>query len=258
MVRRRNKNTRFIAGFIYNLYMERSLNTLFLIESLDGKISTGDTDNLDVDLDFKRIHGVKEGLRQYYEIESATDPFSLNTGRVMAKIGVNTRSEGPKKIGCSFIIIDNKPHLEESGVIYLSKWVKKIFLVTTNSNHPAYKLRSKLDNIEILQYDNQIDFENLFSRMKKDFGADRITIQSGGELNSYLIRNNFIDEVSIVLAPCLIGGQDTQSLIGGQSLHTEEDLTKIKPLVLKSCRVLENSYIHLTYSVVKETKIDPK
>ena len=41
----------------------RPETTLFMIESLDGKISTGDNDELDVDKDFKRIVGVKEGLQ---------------------------------------------------------------------------------------------------------------------------------------------------------------------------------------------------
>jgi len=55
---------------------DRPVTTLFMIESLDGKISTGDVDELDVDKDFKRIVGVKEGLHQYYDLEKQTDLFS--------------------------------------------------------------------------------------------------------------------------------------------------------------------------------------
>ena len=68
--------------------MKRPITTLFMLESLDGKISSGNDDSLDVDKDWCKIRGVKEGLHQYYEIEQTTDLFSLNTGRVMAKIGV--------------------------------------------------------------------------------------------------------------------------------------------------------------------------
>ena len=91
--------------------MNRPITTLFMLESLDGKISTGNNDNLDIDKDFPKIDGVKEGLHQYYEIESNTDYFSLNTGKVMAKIGVNDKKEYHEKIDVNFIIIDNKPHL---------------------------------------------------------------------------------------------------------------------------------------------------
>lgn len=48
---------------------KRPHTTLFMIMSLDGKISSGDTDALDVDADWKRIQGVKEGLYQYYDLE---------------------------------------------------------------------------------------------------------------------------------------------------------------------------------------------
>lgn len=57
----------------------KPITTLFMLMSVDGKISTGAVDELDVDRDFPRINGVKEGLYQYYEIEKTTDLWSLNS-----------------------------------------------------------------------------------------------------------------------------------------------------------------------------------
>lgn len=68
--------------------MNRPITTLFMLMSVDGKISPGASDLLDVDKDFPSIAGLKEGLHQYYEIEQTTDLWSLNTGRVQAKLGV--------------------------------------------------------------------------------------------------------------------------------------------------------------------------
>jgi 2,5-diamino-6-(ribosylamino)-4(3H)-pyrimidinone 5'-phosphate reductase len=236
--------------------MEKPITTLFLIQSLDGKITTGDSDALDVDKDFPHISGVKEGLYQYYDLEKLTDPFSLNTGRVMAKIGVNTRTTVPTKIGCSFIIIDNKPHLTEKGTTYMAQWVNKLFLVTTNPNHPAFKLRQKYPNIELIFFDTTIDLSDLLEKLKNDYGIEKLTIQSGGTLNTSWIRDNLIDYVSIVIAPCLIGGTNTQSLLGGESLHSQTDLSKIKALELLRCDVLKHSYIHITYKVRPISTID--
>ena len=42
-------------------FMKRPYTTLFMMESVDGKISTGDIDDRDVDKDFPLIDGVKEG-----------------------------------------------------------------------------------------------------------------------------------------------------------------------------------------------------
>lgn len=235
--------------------MDKPITTLFLITSLDGKISTGDTDELDIDKDFKQIVGIKEGLRQYYEIESLTDPFSFNTGKVMAKIGVNNRTEDPERVGCSFILVDNKPHLTEKGTEYLAKWVKVLYLVTTNKNHPAFKLKDKLKNIKIIFYEKRVDLAKLLETMKTEYGAERVTIQSGGTINSQWVRQGLIDQVSVVIAPCLIGGSNTPSLVDGESLHTQEDLVNIKALKLIKCEILEDSYIHLLYDVVNATQV---
>ena len=87
--------------------MDRPITTLFLLSSVDGKISTGATEELDVDKDFPKLAGVCEGLHQYYEIEQTTDLWSLNSGRVQAKMGVNHK-EMPNKTMVSFVLVDNK------------------------------------------------------------------------------------------------------------------------------------------------------
>ena len=230
--------------------MNRPITTLFMLESLDGKISSGSSDNLDADKDFYRIDGVKEGLHQYYELEQETDIFSLNTGRVMAKIGVNEKKEYHEKIDAvTFVIIDNKPHLNENGIDYLCNWVEKLLLVTTNKNHIAYSLQYKYDNLEILYYDTlhlKVLLEDLYSK----YNAVRLTIQSGGTLNGMFVRNKLIDFVNIVIAPIIVGGKNVATLVDGESITDESELNKLLPLQLLECNKLEHSYIELKYKVL--------
>src|SRR3989338_878773 len=145
--------------------------TLFMLMSVDGKISTGDNDQRDVDKDFPKIPGVKEGLHQYYDLEQRTDLHSLNTGRVQAKIGVNKKRKQVDKLPVSFIIIDNKPHLNSTGVDYFVKRSKKFYLVTTNKNHPAFK-REGVENLEVIYYSRKVDFKDLFSKLKHTYEVD--------------------------------------------------------------------------------------
>lgn len=228
----------------------RPINTLFMLMSLDGKISSGNNDELDADKDWCKIDGVKEGLHQYYEIEQTTDWYSLNTGRVMEKIGVNDRTEKPNKVEVRFIIIDRKPHLNEKGIEYLCNWTEKTFIVTDNKKHPAYNLLDKFDNLEIIYYDN-IDLLKLMEDLKNNYDVEKITIQSGGTLNGEFLRNNLIDYVHIVIAPLLVGGADTSTLIDGKAITQVEELNKLKALKLIECNVLEDSYIQLKYKVIK-------
>ena len=94
----------------------RPITTLFMLMSVDGKISTGDNDSLDFDADLPKIPGVADGLHQYYEIEQTTDLWSLCSGRVQAKMGVNTKPF-PEKSEVNFVLIDDNK-LQQHGVEY--------------------------------------------------------------------------------------------------------------------------------------------
>lgn len=228
----------------------RPITTLFMLESFDGKISTGDVDELDVDKDFPKIPGVKEGLHQYYDIEKTTDWVSLNSGRVQAKVGVNEKTwEGEPQNIC-FAVIDNKPHLNKNGTEYFARRSAHFYLITNNKNHPAFELQKQYPTMHIMFYEKEVDFEDVFRRFKEEFGIERVTIQTGGTLNAKFLRLGLIDNVSVVVAPCLIGGTNTQGLIGGESLHAEDDLKNIKALKLKKCEQLEHSYLHIQYEVI--------
>lgn len=235
--------------------MIKPISTLFMLMSVDGKISTGSTDNLDVDKDFPKIKGIKEGLQQYYDIEQTTDLYSLNSGKVQAKVGANKPQKNIVKLPVSFLIIDNKPHLNEIGVDNFIKKSKKLFIVTTNKSHPAFD-RQDEDNLEIIYCENDIDFVDLFRKLKEDFEIDNLTIQTGATLNSIFLRHKLIDKISIVVAPALIGGKKTPSLIDGKSLSSVEELKNIKALKLIDVKKLNDSYLHLKYDVINETVLE--
>lgn len=226
--------------------MDRPVTTLFMLMSVDGKISTGASDVLDVDRDYPTMDGVKEGLHQYYEIEQTTDLWSLNTGRVQAKLGVNEKAM-PAKTPVSFVLIDNS-HLNEHGVRFFCELSKQFVLITTNPDHPAFKVKS--DNLGII-LQKELCLEKALVKLKEDYGCERITIQSGGTMNSLFLRNKLFDYVDIVVAPVLVGGKDTSTLIDGESITTKEELGKLGVMKLIDCEKLEDSYIRLKYEVIK-------
>ncbi len=221
--------------------------TLFLLMSVDGKISTGGGDERDFDKDLPNVAGVKEGLHQYYELEEKTDLWSFNTGRCMAKVGWNEEKAEIDQLPVAFVILDNKPHLTALGVSNLCKRTKKLYIVTTNPEHPAHS--STEANLEVVSCQDKVDFTDLFRRLKQS-GADNLTVQSGGEMNARLVREGLINNVSIVVAPLLVGGRATPTLIDGPSLATEADLHLLKPLKLVAADILPNSYLHLRYKVL--------
>lgn len=225
--------------------MDRPITTLFMLMSVDGKISTGATDDLDVDKDFPKIKGVNEGLHQYYEIEQTTDLWSFNSGRMQEKMGVN-KKKIPRKTPVSFVVIDNK-HLNENGIRYFCALSKEFVLITTNTRHPAFNVED--ENLHII-YQNELSLKDALIKLKSEYGCERITIQTGGTLNNLFLREKLFDYVDIIIAPVLIGGKDTSTLIDGKSLTEECELSKLGVVKLQECVVLENSYLRLRYEVI--------
>ncbi len=225
--------------------MDRPVTTLFMLMSVDGKISTGANDELDADRDFPVIDGLREGLHQYYEIEQTTDLWSFNTGRVQEKMGVN-RKEPPAKTPVSFVILDNH-HLTEKGIRYFCARSKTFVLITSNRSHPAFGVKE--ENLNIICQE-ETDLAGALALLKKDFGCERLTIQSGGTVNSLFLRQKLFDYVDLVVAPVLVGGRDTSTLIDGPSLVSRKELSSLGVLKLTDCTVLEDSYLRLRYKVI--------
>ena len=226
--------------------MNRPVTTLYMLMSADGKISTGSTDEMDFDRDFPKIKGLKEGLHQYYEIEQTTDLWSFNTGRVQAKLGVNTK-EMPEKTPVSFVLLDNY-HLCAHGVEYFCAKSKQFVLITTNRNHPAFDV--KQENLHIISQE-KLSLSDVLTVLKEQYGCERLTIQSGGTVNALFLREKLFDFVDIVVAPVLIGGKDTATLIDGDSLQTQNELAQLGVLRLIEAETLQNSYVRLRYQVMR-------
>ncbi len=238
--------------FESDLSANRPKTTLFMLMSVDGKISTGDADGLDFDQDLPHLAGVKEGLQQYYDIEQTTDLWSLNSGRVQAKVGVNER-EMPDKTDVNFVVIDNH-HLTEHGVEYFCKRSRQFVLVTTNTKHPGFSV--KASNMEIL-LQKELDLVAMLHMLKTNYGCESITIQTGGTLNGLFLRKKLIDYVDIVVAPLLVGGKNVPTLVDGDSISDVSQLSELGVLKLISAEPLENSYLRLKYEVI-EVKGDDK
>lgn len=229
--------------------MTRPVTTLFLLMTVDGKISTGATDNWDVDKDIPNIPGdPSKGLHQYYEEEGRTDLFCLNSGRVMKKVGMNERD--PKSIKDSdktpvyFVVIDND-HLNAKGCTYLATMHKELIIVTRNKQHPGIK--AGLPNIHFLFYSGELDPKWMFEQLYSEYECKEITVQTGSSLTGLFLRDHLIDKLNIIVTPILVGGEDTKTLVGGPNTKSLSDIGILK---LKKINILKNSYIQMLYDVV--------
>lgn len=145
----------------------------------------------------------------------------------------------------SIVILDNH-HLTRRGVEYFCARSREFVLATANPRHPASEVAA--DNLHIFQHTSV--WGDLLRYLKENFGCERITVQTGGALNGRLLRQKLLDYVDVVVAPALVGGKDTASLVDGPSLQSVQQLGELGVLSLEEAQVLEHSYLRLKYRVI--------
>ena len=219
---------------------DRPTTTLFMLSSVDGKISTGPDDYYDFDRDLPKISEISDGLNQYYEIEKTTDIWSLNSGKTLAKIGINN-IDTPNKSEVNYVVIDNQ-NLTQKGLSNLIAKSNKCVLITSNEKHIGYHLKS--DNFSII---NTSNLAMALETLKREHGCDNLTIQTGATLNNIFLKNGLIDYVHLIVAPILIGGKDTPTLIDGDTFTLKE--LENNTLNLICAKQLKGSYLELKYKV---------
>lgn len=121
-----------------------------------------------------------------------------------------------------------------------------IIVVTrsTPKNYLSY-LRSK--NISyIFAGEDEIDFENLFATIKKDFKIDTLLLEGGGLINGSVLAAGFIDEISLLLTPIVVNRSKAPSLF---ERSVDEELN-IKKFTLFDIQKLELDCVLLRYKKI--------
>lgn len=234
------------------------ITTLFMLMSIDGKISTGEGPTYDVDADFPKISGVKEGLPEYYRIQGETDWWCLVTGTTMAKIGANSgKLQMPNVKGLHRVIL-GAGDLTEKGIECLISQSDNIHFIVQNtsdlnkvyrgiinykdsSNWTAVAFGKESFSGRRLSYYNPLDILYYL----KTIGCDELTVQSGGTVNGAFVNAHALDKLHLVMAPCLIGGATTPTLIDGTP--RTKGLSHINTFKLINAKPLPGSYLELEY-----------
>ena len=126
--------------------------------------------------------------------------------------------------------------------------------MTKNPNHPAKGVRH--ERLAVLEYEGEIDFADLFEKLRGRYGVERVTIQSGGQPERRLAEGR-PDRRAVGRRRAGFGRRpgdpDADRRPGAWSKNP--NWPDVKALKLRRAEVLENSYLHLFYEVVRETRI---
>ena len=227
--------------------MDKPWCTLFMLQSLDGKISTGAGNDRDFDKDLPKLI---EGMEDYYAAEKITDEWSMISGSTCVKLGANDGEYANHYHDCSHILVDSHK-LTVHGINHIADNCNQLILVTDRTMPKRVKSRP---NIKIIDMPEKYSFAQCMEILYSQFDILNITVQTGGTLNSKLLREGLINEVDIFIAPVIVGGRGTPTISDGMELFSECHLDLVNLLKLKSMSFTKHGFVRLRYDITNNDR----
>lgn len=192
--------------------------------TLDGKIATATgSSNISGDEDLKRVH----------EIRKDCDAIMVGIGTVLA--------DDPR---LTVHKIDAKPQDNPVRVVVDSKCRTPIDARITNSDAKtiiAVANEYKQDLFSSEKYETfknrgvkfffsgseHVDLVALMSYLHEE-GIDKLMLEGGATLNFSMIKSGLIDEVSICVAPMIVGGANAKTFFDGEGFDTMDEAVRLE------------------------------
>jgi 2,5-diamino-6-(ribosylamino)-4(3H)-pyrimidinone 5'-phosphate reductase len=211
-----------------------------------------------------RITGFPADLELYYALAARWNPDAILFGSetVLAAARENPALEVPPEHDERFRPPDGSPDPRPLLVIAdsrgrvrcwdaIRKWpyMRGVLVLCSTSTPQQYRdyLRERSINT-IVAGDNHIDMHLALETLNQDYGVNTVRVDSGGTLNSVLLKAGVVNEVSVLVHPYLTGGMPDPTMFDPHKAGFS-DLQV--PLAHFHTEVMGNGIVWLRYSVEK-------
>jgi 2,5-diamino-6-(ribosylamino)-4(3H)-pyrimidinone 5'-phosphate reductase len=100
----------------------------------------------------------------------------------------------------------------------------------------------------IVAGDDYVDLRIALEELNSRFGVEVVRVDSGGTLNGALLRAGLVDEVSLLVEPCLVGGTELRSIFHAPDLSSPDGMIELE---LTHFERMDDGVVWLRYDVVK-------
>jgi 2,5-diamino-6-(ribosylamino)-4(3H)-pyrimidinone 5'-phosphate reductase len=106
-------------------------------------------------------------------------------------------------------------------------WGRFVALCSRTTPQEYLDYLKERDVDAIVAGDDHVDMRAALEELSARYGAETVLVDSGGTLNGVLLRAGLVDEVSILVHPCLVGGTSPRSLFRASDLTAEDQAIQL-------------------------------
>jgi len=151
------------------------------------------------------------------------------------------------------LVVDSRGRLHCWRQMQQSEWWGEVTLLCSRATPAEYVEAIKRLGVDIIVAgEEQVDLRAALEEAHVRYGIDVVRTDSGGILHGALLRAGLVDEVRVLLNPCLVGGVSPRSLFVAPDLEAKSGLIPLRLLEVKN---IEGDFVALRYAVGKEETV---
>ena len=204
------------------------------------------------------LRGFEANLNMHYSIASSlkVDAYLVGSQTILdasdeippePETEEKERIYDPEDIRPFWVVVDSRSRLK--GLLHFYRqmeYIKDIIVLVSHSTPKDYLHYLKEKGYPHVKAGKEkVDLFEAFQIIKEEYRIETILTDTGPTLNNLLLKQNLVDEISVIVAPFIVAKSQPKIFIG---LDIEEDHIK---LTNKDAQSLGNEYVWLRYKVMK-------
>jgi len=158
----------------------------------------------------------------------------------------------PDPTGPLLAVVDGRGRIDRWAVLKRQPYWSRIVVLCSEATPRAYTdMLSSLGIERVTNGTDRVDLAASLDELGSRFGVTVLRVDSGGLLTGALLRQDLVDEVSVLVDPCVVGGESPASMFRAADIASIDDVTR---LVLRTVEKQSGDVLWLRYDVKSRPK----
>ena len=145
------------------------------------------------------------------------------------------------------VVVDSRGQIKNWPVLRNQPYWRDVVVLCSQTTPQAYLDSLKEQQIEfIVAGENHVDLRVALVELRAAFRVETMRVDSGGILNGVLLRAGLVDEIAVIINPCLTGGTSPRTFFVADDLPSRNGVI---PLSLEKVEELRDGYLWLQYKL---------
>lgn len=201
-----------------------------------------------------RITGFTADLGLYYgtAAQGGYDAALIGSGTVLAineDVPPEEEADRKGKDGGPevpyMVLVDSGGKVRTHHLFRRQEYIREVIVLVTKKTPKGYiRYLEEREIPHLIAGSDRVDMKKAFAMLNERYGISRIRTDAGGTLNSLLLKEGLVDEMSLLVVPQLVGN-------GHPGLFDTLGLDKVRDMKLIEQTIHPGGVVQLRYSLKK-------